>query len=74
MTVSTADKDRMRDAAELLLAARRDCTPIHDLPLPLRPRTLDEAYSLQDHMAEALGPIGGWKVGAPGPEAEPVSA
>lgn len=66
------DNDRMRQAAELLLKARREVMPIHDLPGNLRPYALDEAYGLQDIMAQALSPIGGWKVGAPTPDATPI--
>lgn len=66
------DNDRMRQAAELLLKARREVTPIHELPGNLRPYALDEAYGLQDIMAQALSPIGGWKVGASTPDATPV--
>ena len=71
-TLSPQENDRMRQASELLLAARRDLQPIENLPEALRPHTLDEAYALQDIIAEALGPIGGWKVGAPSPAATPV--
>jgi 2-keto-4-pentenoate hydratase len=66
------DNDRMRQAAEILLEARRELTPIVELPEALKPHTLEEAYALQDIMAEAVGPIGGWKVGAPSPEATPL--
>ncbi|HTZ89388.1 MAG TPA: hypothetical protein VMA71_03555 [Alloacidobacterium sp.] len=72
--LSPRQNDRMRQAAELLLAARRDSQLIENLPEALRPHTLDEAYALQDIVAEALGPIGGWKVGAPSPDATPVYA
>lgn len=64
--------DRMQQAAEVLLQARRDVCPIADLTISLRPHTLEEAYALQDIMAADLGPIGGWKVGAPSPEATPL--
>ena len=69
--------DRMRQTAEVLLAARRECNPIAELAPGLRPQTLEEAYAVQDVMAQALGgveQIGGWKVGAPSPEATPVYA
>lgn len=69
--LSTFDEDRMRQAAELLLKARRELQPIENLPEPLRPQTLDEAYALQDIVATAIGPVGGWKVGASSPEATP---
>jgi 2-keto-4-pentenoate hydratase len=66
--------DNLREAADLLLAARRERTPIAQLPEKLRPTTLPEAYRLQDIMIAAIGPVGGWKVGAPSPEAEPLCA
>jgi 2-keto-4-pentenoate hydratase len=69
--LSALDNDRMRQAAELLLNARREREPIENLPEILRPQTLQEAYALQDIVASALGPVGGWKVGAPSPEATP---
>lgn len=62
------------EAANLLLNARRTATPIDELPVELQAATLEEAYAIQDIMAEAYGPIGGWKVGAPTPEATPVFA
>jgi 2-keto-4-pentenoate hydratase len=60
--------------AELLLAARRSGRPIDDLPAALVPATADEAYAVQDQVTSALGAIGGWKVGAPGPSATPNCA
>jgi 2-keto-4-pentenoate hydratase len=62
------------EAANTLLNARRTTTPISDLPVTLQPATLEEAYAVQDILAEAYGPIGGWKVGAPTPEATPIFA
>jgi 2-keto-4-pentenoate hydratase len=70
--IPAVENDRMRQAAEILLQARRERMPIHDLPPSLHPHTLDEAYALQDIVAEACGPIGGWKVGAPSPDATPL--
>ena len=61
-------------AADLLLDARRTNTPIADLPENLRPTNLDEVYAVQDTIAEAYGEIGGWKIGAPNPEATPLFA
>lgn len=72
--ISALDIDRLRQAAEVLLAARRNAAPIKELPSALRPQTLDEAYALQDIIADLLGPIGGWKIGAPSPDAMPVYA
>ncbi|MBT9332868.1 2-keto-4-pentenoate hydratase [Paracidobacterium acidisoli] len=70
--LSTPDLDRLRQATEPLLRARRDVRPIRELPEAVRPHSLEEAYALQDLMAEALGPIGGWKIGALSPEATPL--
>ncbi len=61
-------------AAGMLLRARRTNTPIDDLPAEVRPVTLDEAYFIQGRLALAYGEIGGWKVGAPTPDATPMFA
>ncbi|NYF80558.1 2-keto-4-pentenoate hydratase [Granulicella arctica] len=62
------------NAANTLLDARRTNTPIADLPPELLPASLDEAYFVQDTMAIAYEAIGGWKVGAPTPDATPIFA
>lgn len=72
--LSGLDRDRMHQAAEILLRARRELMPIADLPEDLRPTTLQEAYALQDIVGLALSPIAGWKVGAPAPDATPLYA
>lgn len=57
------------EAAALLLAARRDPTRLlTDLPEPLRPADRAAAYEIQAAVMAELGPIGGWKVGSPGPD------
>jgi 2-keto-4-pentenoate hydratase len=66
-----ADQDRLHQAAEILLEARRTVQPIDDLPPALRPGTLEEAYYVQDVMLDALGTAGGWKVGAATPDGTP---
>ena len=73
-TITGADKDRLHQAADILLTARQTQQPIDDLPPELRPRSLEEAYFVQDVMLQALGKPGGWKVGAPSPEADPLYA
>ena len=73
-TLPGVDKDRLHEAAEMLLEARRSQRPIDNLPLALRPKTLEEAYFVQDLMLQSLGKAGGWKVGAPSPEATPFYA
>lgn len=72
--ISAQRKDQLLLTAEMLLKARRTLQPINDLPPDLQPASLKEAYFVQDQMAIAFGPIGGWKVGAPTPEATPLFA
>ena len=66
------ERDRLYQAAEILLKARREVKPVHELPENLRPHSLEEAYALQDIVAEAMRTIGGWKVGAPSPDTTPL--
>jgi len=72
--LSGIDRDRLRQASEILLEARRTVTPVAELPEKLRPASLAEAYFVQDAMIEELGAIAGWKVGASSPEATPMFA
>ena len=72
--LSGADRDRLQQAAELLLEARRTVQPINDLPPGMAPRTLEEAYYVQDLMLKAIGKAGGWKVGATSPDGTPFYA
>jgi 2-keto-4-pentenoate hydratase len=70
---------RLIDTADALLNARRTRNPIADLPANLQPQSLEEAYAIQDRMILALGdesgnPVGGWKIGAPTPDATPMFA
>lgn len=61
--------DRHKDAAELLLSARRDPTqPLLALPRAVAPKTEGQAQLIQREVMAALGPIGGWKVGSPSPD------
>jgi 2-keto-4-pentenoate hydratase len=73
-TLSGVDRDRLQQAAELLLEARRTVRPIDDLPPAIAPRTLEEAYYVQDLMLKAIGKAGGWKVGAMSPDGTPFYA
>ena len=63
-----------RDAAALLLAAGQGGRLLDRLPEACRPANAADAYAIQDLVIEALGPIGGWKVGMASPEAEPSCA
>jgi 2-keto-4-pentenoate hydratase len=64
--------DRIERAAKLLSDARRQSQGLVALPEDCRPTSPEEAYLIQDAIVRRLGPIGGWKVGAPGPN-EPAS-
>jgi 2-keto-4-pentenoate hydratase len=69
-----AREEQLIEAADLLLNARRTGVAIEDLPEALQPKNIDEAYKVQDRIAEAYGEIGGWKIGAPSAEATPLFA
>jgi 2-keto-4-pentenoate hydratase len=71
ITLSGVDRDRLQQAAELLLEARRTVQPIDDLPPAMAPKTLEEAYYVQDLMLRAIGKAGGYKVGATSPDGIP---
>src|ERR1700732_4881118 len=73
-TLSGVDRDRLHQAAELLLEARRTVQPIDDLAPGMAPRTLEEAYYVQDLMLKAIGKAGGWKVGAMSTDGTPFYA
>jgi 2-keto-4-pentenoate hydratase len=64
----------MSTAAEILLAARHSGQRPAALPENMRPRTVGDAYAIQDAVAAKLGAIGGWKVGAKNASAEPTCA
>jgi 2-keto-4-pentenoate hydratase len=68
------ERERLDQAANLLIEGRRTLEPMEDLPPALRPKTLEEAYYVQDVILRELGEVGGWKVGAPSPEATPLYA
>ena len=74
LIMTGAREAQLMEAANLLMDARRTRTPIVDLPKDLRPVTLDEAYAVNDVMSLAYEEIGGWKIGAPSPEATPSYA
>jgi 2-keto-4-pentenoate hydratase len=69
----TREKQLMA-AADLLADARRTHTPIVDLPPELQPTNLEEVARIHDAMAVAYDGIGGWKIGAPSPDATPFFA
>ena len=62
----------MSDAAELLLAARRDPSRrLTALPDALKPADRPAAYEIQHKVATLLGAIGGWKVSPFGADGAP---
>ncbi len=65
----------MIELAEHLAEAWRTGVPLPSLPEDLVPASAAAAYAAQDALAQMLvprlGPIVGWKVGAPSPTAEP---
>ena len=61
-------------AARLFLDARARHTRIAELPAAARPAGDSDSYAIQDLVARELGPVGGWKVGARAPDAEPNCA
>ncbi len=65
----------LHGAATRMLEAWRDpARLLSPLPEAMRPAHDVGAYAIQAAVMAELGPIGGWKVGAPGPEAEPNCA
>lgn len=66
--------DRVKALADALLLARRQQAPIERLSRPLVPANEEEAYAVQAAVVATLGAVGGWKVGASGPTAEPSAA
>jgi 2-keto-4-pentenoate hydratase len=65
---------RVQRAAKLLAQARAARNALRALPDDARPQSPAEAYAIQDLVMKATGPIGGWKVGAKTPTAEPNCA
>lgn len=64
----------LEEAARLLVLAHHSGQTLEALPASCRPTTLEQAYAIQDLVLRQLGPVGGWKVGAPSPDAEPTCA
>jgi len=67
--------DRPTETAALLLTAWRDPSQkLSSLPAALVPPDAAAAYAVQQAVSAGQGPIGGWKVGASGPDAPPTCA
>lgn len=74
MSISAAREAVLLQTTDMLLTARRTHAPMADLPTELAPASEEEAFAVQDFMAEAYGPVGGWKIGAAGAEGIPFFA
>ena len=60
------DDERIQSAAQFLLRAHREAAPFGPIPEPITPRTINEAYAVQEALQELLsstrGNIVGYKV------------
>ena len=74
MSITAAREAVLLQTADALLTARRTHAPIADLPANLAPADEAEAFAIQDMIAQAYGPVGGWKVGAAGEQGTPFFA
>ena len=74
MSITAARESVLQQTSDALLTARRTNAPIDDLPPSLAPADEAEAFAVQDMVAEAFGPVGGWKIGAAGAEGTPFFA
>ncbi len=75
-TPTTPSADRLPDAAHqaaiLLMAARTNpALKLEAIPAEIRPMDRPQAYAIQHLVAASFAAIGGWKVGATGPDAPP---
>jgi 2-keto-4-pentenoate hydratase len=67
--------DRHAETATLMLSAWHDPSQkLNVLPTVLVPVDEAHAYAVQRRVSQGLGAIGGWKVGAPGPDGPPSCA
>ena len=74
MNLTGSREAELLQTIDMLLDARRTVQPMQDLPIALQPTSVDEVYFVQDRLGEAFGTIGGWKIGAPSPDADPLFA
>lgn len=72
--MTDARTQELHRAAELLIQARRTGERLADLPAELQPVDVAETSFVQDLVAAAFGPVGGWKIGAAGADATPAFA
>lgn len=55
--------DRVKLLTDMLIGSRASGVPILDIPPEAAPRSIKEAYLVQDAVAKHLPPIDGWKIG-----------
>jgi len=67
-------KNQTELSAELLVEARKTGHLLSALPQELVPRSIEDAYRVQDEIAQYFGVVGGWKVGASSQDAVPLFA
>jgi len=72
LTVTAPARVTPQIAAQALCRARLDGRRVSSARLRIQGH--DEAYAIQDATLAAIGPVGGWKVGAPGPGQQPICA
>jgi len=72
--IDTPTPTAAQAAAWAYLKVARQTGPGAPFPNGLLPRTEADAYAIQALSMATLGPIGGWKVGAAGPDAPPSCA
>lgn len=62
--------EAIRQAVELLIAARRDMRLLPGLPEACRPQTTEDAFAIQDAFVRTTGGVAGWKIGATSAQAQ----
>jgi 2-keto-4-pentenoate hydratase len=61
MTLAPLTKEQIEQAAKLLKSARVENRLLDSIPSSVRPRTLEDAYAIQDRLVEILeADVGGW--------------
>jgi len=72
--ISEARASELNETAKELATARKTGIVMDDLGEPLQVQSLVEAYYVHGQIAQLFNTIGGWKVGAPSPDATPLFA
>lgn len=70
----TLNKAQITAASDALLSARASMTAFDATSHSSQPSELVDVYAIQAAVAAARGPVGGWKVGAPSPQAQATFA